>query len=145
MIKAAGCSTKTSLKDCDALILPGVGAFPQAMKALKKTSLDIGIKNFYNSGKPLIGICLGFQLFSKKSCEFSPTKGLALINAEVLKFKNSDFHIGWNEIAFKGPLKNKFKENKYFFFNHSYYLNINDTNVIGLASTKSKKNFLLQV
>ena len=138
--KAAGCSTKKSIKDCDAIILPGVGAFPKAMSTLKKTSLDLGIKDFYNSGKPLIGICLGFQLFAQKSHEFNSTAGLSLIEAEVLKFSNNNFHIGWNEINFKGPMKNKFLDN-YFFFNHSYYLNINHKNVYGHSSIESKKKF----
>ena len=103
--RAAGCSTKSSIKNCDAVILPGVGAFPQAMSTIKKFSLDRGIKDFYHSGRPLIGICLGFQLFAKKSQEFNSTKGLSLIDAEVLKFPNNNFHIGWNEINFKGFFK----------------------------------------
>jgi len=138
--RAAGCSTKSSIKNCDAVILPGVGAFPQAMSTIKKFSLDRGIKDFYHSGRPLIGICLGFQLFAKKSQEFNSTKGLSLIDAEVLKFPNNNFHIGWNEINFKGSLRNQYLD-KYFYFNHSYYLNINNKNVFGLSSIESKKSF----
>lgn len=139
--KALGCSSKNDIKNCDALILPGVGAFPQAMLTLKRSGLDCELKNFFNSGKPLLGICLGFQLFSEKSYEFGVNEGLSLIKGEVLKFVNNGFHIGWNELALKGSWGEKFRENNYFFFNHSYYLNINNSNVLGVSSIESKKRF----
>ena len=74
------------LNSCDALILPGVGAFDHAMHNLKEKKLDYAISNFVETGKPFLGICLGMQLIMEESSEFKTTKGLGLVKGNCLKF-----------------------------------------------------------
>mgnify|MGYP006113948665 CR=1 FL=1 len=120
----------------DIIILPGVGAFKSGMKFLKKNHLDEKLYNYLERPNAFIyGICLGMQLLFNKSYEFTKTKGLGLIDGEVVKFKNINVdstHLGWNKLNIKNKdLKKNFKkfENKYFYFIHSYY-----------AKPKLKKN-----
>ncbi len=86
----------------DAMVLPGVGAFEEGMKGLKTRGLADGIKNFADSGKPILGICLGAQLLLSKGHEFGVFDGLDIIKGEVVRFpdiKDAKIpHIGWNEI-----------------------------------------------
>ena len=111
------------------LLLPGVGAYNQAMKNLKKLNLVNTIKKFNKSGKPIIGICLGMQLLFDESNEIKNTKGLGLIKGSVdilIKEKNQNndnFHIGWNKIKLsniKNTLLDKKLKDKKFYFIHKY-------------------------
>mgnify|MGYP003682979999 CR=1 FL=1 len=129
------------IRSCDSIFLPGVGAFPEAMKALQITGIDQSLKKFYRSGKPMIGICLGFQLFANKSHEIEPTRGLSFIDGEVIQLPQTSFHIGWNEVNFKGNSKKTFSNKNVFFFNHSYFLQLKSNNILGKSSIKSIKNF----
>lgn len=114
------------LAKADGLILPGVGAFPDAMKCLSEKKLDIFIKNEAVKSKPLLGICLGMQLLFDIGYEFSATKGLGLIHGEVVKIKPSDGlkvpHMGWNELTIlkKTPLTERLKNGDRVYFVHSY-------------------------
>ncbi len=92
------------LREYDKLILPGVGAFGDAMEHLRERGMDSAIKEYANSGKPLLGICLGMQLLFESSQEFGDHRGLGLIEGEVIAFDKSKFdhklkvpHMGWNE------------------------------------------------
>jgi len=127
-------SNKEDILDADALILPGVGAFKQAMNNLKKLDLIDAIKTKVNSGTPLLGICLGLQLLFTKSEEFGSGNGLNLISGIIIKFpSNIDHrkirvpHISWNKIykfnnTFKdSPLKD-LKSHEFMYFVHSYYV-----------------------
>jgi glutamine amidotransferase len=111
-----------TLDQADILLLPGVGAFPVAMFALKEKGLDQYLISAKAKGKPIIGICLGMQLLTSGSQEFGYTKGLDLIPGEIVPFKDSKWHIGWNAIA-TDPSNVLFgKSNgREFYFNHSYY------------------------
>lgn len=115
-----------NLAKADGLILPGVGAFPDAMKCLSEKKLDIFIKNEVTKSKPLLGICLGMQLLFDIGYEFSDTKGLGLIHGEVVKIKPSDGlkvpHMGWNELTIlkKTPLTERLKNGDQVYFVHSY-------------------------
>ena len=71
-----------------ALILPGVGSYPQGIKNLKKDKLDITIKKFFKSEKPILAICLGFQMLFSSSEEFGNTKGLNIIAGKVRPLKS---------------------------------------------------------
>ncbi|MBU2025786.1 imidazole glycerol phosphate synthase subunit HisH [Patescibacteria group bacterium] len=129
-------SKKDQIEKARALILPGVGAFGDAMKNLGKLNLIGAIKRSIERGKPFLGICLGFQLLFSKSEEFGPHKGLNLISGRVLKFKGSGRRkikvpqIGWNKILYpqgkkkeilkNAPLKN-IKNRTYMYFVHSFY------------------------
>lgn len=116
-------SQPDQLSDYTLLILPGVGAFPEAMSRLISTKLDLAILNHVSQGKPLLGICLGMQLLFSYSLEFDKTKGLDLISGSVLPFKDEISekipHMGWNNVT---SLDARFKdfEGDYYFV-HSFY------------------------
>jgi glutamine amidotransferase len=111
-----------NLLEADALILPGVGSFRDAMERLPADA----IKNFVASGKPLLGICLGMQLLFEESEENGMTKGLGLLPGSVRRFPGQTYkvpHMGWNRLEFLQPsslLKNI--EEDYVYFVHSYYV-----------------------
>jgi len=117
------------LKNCVAMILPGVGAFASAVQKLKEKNFFDEIKHQANDGKPLFGICLGMQLLLEKSYEFGETEGLGLISGTVerLDDKNGTLkipHMGWNSLAVKenATLFQNLPVNPYVYFVHSYYL-----------------------
>ena len=123
-------SNPKDLKKAKSMILPGVGSFRTAMNFLKKKKLIKPIKKFYESGKPIMGICLGMQLFFKESSEYGITKGMNIINSNVEKFtfKNKCRipNIGWSTFSTKKKFNNIILRNinkkKTFYFVHSYYV-----------------------
>ena len=132
-------SDPDKLKNYDKVILPGVGAFGDAMEHLKEFNLDSAIKEFANSGKPLLGVCLGMQLLFNKSEEFGEKDGLGLIDGEVKYFDKTKFstslkvpHMGWNKIFKKdNPLFNGLNESFYLYFVHSLHIITKEENIIG--------------
>ena len=116
-----------TIKNADKIVLPGVGAFADAMKNLN----DLGLVELLNEEiltkkKPFLGICLGMQLIAKESEEFGETKGLGWLDAKIVKFVQSDLkipHVGWNEINLekKSLLFKNIPDKKDFYFVHSYY------------------------
>jgi glutamine amidotransferase len=91
------------LRRCDALVLPGVGAFPLAMRRLNELGLDDLLRTAVENHTPLLGICLGMQLLFERSDELEPTAGLGLIAGEVTRLNTGGLrvpHIGWNEVTF---------------------------------------------
>ncbi len=118
------------LSRADGLILPGVGAFPDAMERLRATGLDEFVKK-YVKNKPLIGICLGMQLLFDKSYEFRECEGLSLIGGEVVKIVEADLkvpHMGWNELAIvnPSPIAATLKDGDHVYFVHSYKAIVKD-------------------
>ena len=121
------------------LILPGVGAFPKGMHNLTVNGFDEAIARSVARGKPLLGICLGMQLFALEGEEFRRTKGLGLISGRVTKIKlnSSAFklpHVGWNSVAFSrpSPLWKSIPDDSAFYFVHSYvYSDLQEDFVIG--------------
>ncbi|MDI6736315.1 MAG: imidazole glycerol phosphate synthase subunit HisH [bacterium] len=120
-----------------AVILPGVGAFKDAMAQLKKLQLDTIIHRVIESGKPFLGICLGMQLLFNKSYEYGECEGLNILYGDVRKFPETLKipHIGWNtiqstEYGTRIPLLEGIPDNSYFYFVHSYYVNPEDDSVI---------------
>ncbi len=94
------------LRRADGLVLPGVGAFPQAMRNLDALALPELIRELANHGKPLLGICLGMQLLFDTSEEMGGAAGLGLIGGEVTRLEDAGLripHIGWNEVRFERP------------------------------------------
>ena len=93
----------------DKIILPGVGAFADAMKLIREKNFDEALLNEKKKGKYIFGICLGMQLLASKSYEFGEYEGLNFIEGEVLKFNsNSEYrvpHMGWNNLEFKSDSK----------------------------------------
>ena len=116
-----------------AAILPGVGAFGEAMINLKSNQLDKVIIDFVNQEKPLLGICLGMQLLFDKSDEFGSSSGLGIIRGTVNKFdfkdsklKNPIPHTGWNRIQanekdWSNSILSMNNKNDFMYFVHSYY------------------------
>ena len=122
---------KDKIMNSSALILPGVGSYPAGMEKLKKTGLDVVIKKYFKQGKPILAICLGFQMIFKSSEEFKYTKGLGLLSGRVkslkiLKTKKMIPNLGWRKINFKKNKKNFLfkgvKSNSTLYFIHSYFV-----------------------
>jgi glutamine amidotransferase len=137
-VNAVITSDKEELLKADAVMLPGVGAFRDAITNLEELDLISPIKDFVSSGKPFMGICLGLQLLFSESEEFGQAKGLGFIPGEVKKFDYTNGvkvpHVGWNSIYCpegnkeaweRSPLK-VVKENEYMYFVHSYYVEPQD-------------------
>ncbi len=106
------------------LVLPGVGAFGDAMKNLKKRGLDVAIKEEVAAGKPFLGICLGLDLLFEESDEHGLHRGLGLLpgRVELLPTRLKIPHIGWNRIAIQkqSRLLQGVPNGSYFYFVHSY-------------------------
>jgi imidazole glycerol-phosphate synthase subunit HisH len=97
-------SDPAQLRDADGLVVPGVGAFPQAMHNLGALGLDDLIRELAATGRPVLGICLGMQLLFERSDELEPVEGLGLIAGEVTRLATGGLripHIGWNEVSFE--------------------------------------------
>ncbi|OCL88814.1 Imidazole glycerol phosphate synthase subunit HisH 1 [Aliarcobacter thereius] len=116
------------IQQFDKLILPGVGAFKDAIEHLEKSGLKEEIIKFANSKKPLLGICLGMQLLFESSEEFGNTNGLALIEGKVIQFDKTKMnnlkvpHMGWNKAINKNNPLFKDLENPYLYFVHSFHV-----------------------
>ena len=125
-------SDKDFIKSADEIILPGVGAFPSAMKMLENSGLIDTIKS-ESQKKPFLGICLGMQLIFEKGYEFEECDGLGLIKGDVRKIESENLiipHMGWNklEILNDCPLLNGLSEDSYVYFVHSYQAYCDDKN-----------------
>jgi glutamine amidotransferase len=96
----------TRLHEADGLVIPGVGAFPSAMRSLRERGLIEPIRARAAEGTPVLGICLGMQLLFERSVEMEPTEGLGLLAGEVSPLRSGGLrvpHIGWNEVSFTRP------------------------------------------
>lgn len=116
-----------SLTKYDKLILPGVGAFENAMQHLHKSGMKEALFEFAKTGKSIFGICLGMQLLFDKSYEFGEHDGLGFISGEVVKFENSNLkipHMGWNSINIlrDSTLLSGVNDGEYLYFVHSFYV-----------------------
>ena len=121
------------LKEFDKIILPGVGAFGDAVEHLNQTGMKEAILDFAKTGKNMLGICLGMQLLFDKSQEFGEAHGLGLIEGEIDYFKTKLKvpHMGWNKMFNKeSPIFNGL-ENPYLYFVHSLHAVCEDKYVIG--------------
>lgn len=127
----------SEFKDLTKVILPGVGAYKDAMVHLENSGLKNAILEFAKENKPILGICLGMQLLFESSEEFGFTKGLGLIDGQVVKFdksKTKDLkipHMGWNIIKNKENPLFKDLENPYLYFVHSFHAVTDEKNIIG--------------
>ncbi|MBT3280330.1 MAG: imidazole glycerol phosphate synthase subunit HisH [Campylobacteraceae bacterium] len=132
-------SNPDELKNYGRVILPGVGAFGDAMEHLESTGMKKAVLDFAASGKPIIGICLGMQLLFESSEEFGDHKGLGLIPGKVIAFDKSKMnmeehkvpHVGWNKLFNKpSPLFNTLT-NPYLYFVHSFHAVTDNKYIIG--------------
>ena len=136
------------LLSCDKALLPGVGAFGEAMDRLRASGMDAAIKEFVASGRYFLGICLGMQLLFEQSEEFGARSGLGILPGRVVKFDKTKFnirgaesgercgqnftcaeslkipHVGWNSAHFikHSPINAGLGEFEYLYFVHSYHV-----------------------
>lgn len=141
-INAEISSNREDILNADALILPGVGAFIEAMNNLKKFGLDAAIQNKVNGGTPIFGICLGQQLLFTESEEFGAGKGLDLISGIIKRFPENFEerivkvpHIAWNTIfklnqIWDNTALSDLSNNDFMYFIHSYYVKPSDDSCI---------------
>ena len=136
-------SDPNNFKNYDKLILPGVGAFGDAMDHLKQRDMIEALKEYAKSGNYMLGICLGMQLLFESSKEFGDHEGLGLIKGDVIHFDSSKFeeklkipHMGWNRMFTKEhPLFKGLDEQHYLYFVHTYHVKCaNEKDIIGTTN-----------
>jgi glutamine amidotransferase len=140
--EAAFVRTPEEISKCDALVLPGVGAFGDCVRSLAKSGMWNDVVAWAKSEKPFFGICVGFQMLFESSEEAPGEKGLGIFAGEVRKF--SDKHhlkipqIGWNDVTVRQPdatLLAGISTGDFVYFVHSYYAAPKDPSIIALEST----------
>jgi len=133
-------SDPSKFREYDKLILPGVGAFGDAMEHLRERNMIEAIKEFAATDKPILGICLGMQLLFQSSEEFGEHEGLGLIKGHVKAFDEQKFseplkvpHMGWNRMfTTSHPLFDGLDENHYLYFVHTFHVTCdNRDDIIG--------------
>ena len=119
-----------AIRRADAVVLPGVGAFADAVASLRVKGLDDALRSFIDSGRPYLGLCLGLQLLFDESDEHGVTAGFGLLRGRVERFAERDDrgqrlrvpHIGWNTVRWSGdhPMVGRLAESEVYYFVHSY-------------------------
>ncbi|MGD9634858.1 MAG: imidazole glycerol phosphate synthase subunit HisH [Pirellulales bacterium] len=134
------------LADATKLVLPGVGAFRDAISALQSRDLIGPIRAWIAGGKPFLGICLGLQLLFERSFEDGEYQGLGVVAGDVVKFdvpadchdqtKYKVPHMGWNQIRFRRrpPIFAGVDDGAHFYFVHSYYVVPRDTSLVATVT-----------
>ena len=142
------------IMNSSALILPGVGSFPEGIENLKKNNLDLIIKSFFKQGKPILAICLGFQMLFTESEEFGNTKGLNILNGKVRHLKSLKTNkiipnLGWNLVNYKknknNCLFNQLDTKPALYFIHSYHVDIKDKKYITSNISFGKKKIITSI
>ncbi len=143
----------------DKIVLPGVGAFADAMKMLTSSGLSETVKKAVDDGIPLLGICLGMQMLFESSEEGEYVPGLGIFKGKIKKFENHPGfkipQIGWNSVKIKdnSRLFKDIPDGSYVYFVHSYYLDAADKNIVAAecdyihpfdAAVESKNVFACQ-
>ncbi len=134
----------------DGVILPGVGAFGDAMDKLRTYGLVDVIHQVANSGTPFLGICLGLQVLFESSDETPGVEGLGVLKGKIVRIPEGEGikvpHIGWNSLTYphKGRLFEGIDENSYVYFVHSYYLQAEDEKIV-MACTEYGTNIQASV
>jgi glutamine amidotransferase len=131
------------LNDARALVLPGVGAFDDCIHALERQELLHGALNYIRTGRPFLGICVGYQALFEKSEEFnSCAAGLSLFGGKVVRFNANHGlkvpQIGWNQIEIKQPecpLLKGIQPGSYVYFVHSFYPEPSDPSIVATETT----------
>lgn len=127
---------RDTILEADRVILPGVGAFGDAMEKLRTYELDKVIQEVVAQNTPFLGICLGLQLLFESSEESEGVEGLGILKGKVVRLpEESDLkipHIGWNSLKYPNPgrLFTGIAEDSYVYFVHSYYLQAKDPSIV---------------
>ena len=121
----------------DAVVLPGVGAFDDCINAMQRQELFEAARAFVSTGKPFLGICVGYQALFEKSEEFnSCAAGLGIFEGSVVRFPDAEVkvpQIGWNEVQFTKPdcpILQDIESGSHFYFVHSYYPQPKDESIV---------------
>lgn len=127
---------REKILSADAVVLPGVGAFGDAMEKLHRYGLVDVIQEVVGQGIPFLGICLGLQLMFERSDESPGVEGLGILKGDIIHIPEESGlkipHIGWNSLKFpiKGRLFQGISEDSYVYFVHSYYLRAVDESIV---------------
>jgi glutamine amidotransferase len=126
----------TELQNADKIVLPGVGAFADAMAELRRRELVESVRQAIAANKPFLGICLGLQLLFDVGYEDGRHEGLGILRGEVVRFQVPHEykvpHMGWNELSIRRrpPILEGIADGSHFYFVHSYYVVPRDESVI---------------
>jgi glutamine amidotransferase len=124
------------VRDCEGVVLPGVGAFRDAATSLRAAGLDEAVFRAIEDKRPYLGLCFGLQLLFDEGEEHGITEGLGVVKGRVTRFPDVPSlrvpHIGWNEVVFEGshPMLERLPERDIFYFVHSYRGEPEDPSVI---------------
>lgn len=131
------------IKDAAAVVLPGVGAFDDCVNALQKQDLLAGVKEYIKTGRPFLGICVGYQALFERSDEFnSCAAGLGIFSGKVIRFPDKPGlkvpQIGWNQLNILKPdcpIYAGIPSGSYVYFVHSYFPQPRDPSIIATETT----------
>lgn len=130
-------NNRADIEKADKLILPGVGAFRDGMQNLRRLEIIEPLEEAVRNGKPVLGICLGFQLMAKESFEFGRHQGLGWLNASVCKIETRDNnlpipHVGWNDLVQtkQSILFEGIPGDALFYYVHSFYVDCEDKGIV---------------
>lgn len=128
------------IESADKLVLPGVGAFRDAIAEVRKRDLENPVRDAIESGRPFLGICLGLQMLFDVSYEYGEYEGLGVLPGKVVRFDiPSDYkvpHMGWNQINIRQPtpLLDGVNDGSHFYFVHSYYVSPADDSCVAAVA-----------
>ena len=135
-------SSPDGMRDAAAVVLPGVGAFDDCVSAMARQELLVGIREFIDTGRPFLGICVGYQALFERSEEFnSCAKGLGVFEGSVVRFSDNGIkvpQIGWNQVDVlkpQCPILKGIEPGSYFYFVHSYFPKPVDENIVATQTT----------
>ena len=137
-------SDPSTIEQADKVVLPGVGAFGDAMDELRRRGLVDPLRRFIGSDKPFLGICLGLQLLFEVGHEGGRHEGLGVLGGEVVRFDVGPElkvpHMGWNQLSFRrrAPLLAGLEEGTHVYFVHSYYVAPTDERIIAAEANYPK-------
>ena len=132
-------SDPDEIANAQQLILPGVGAFGDAMDEINRRGLADPIRDFAKSGRPFLGICLGLQLLFEKGFENGEHEGLGILAGDVVRFEIDPTlkvpHMGWNTVtrSSDAPILQDIADDTHFYFVHSYFVRPTDPSVVALT------------
>jgi glutamine amidotransferase len=127
------------IAQAEKLVLPGVGAFGDAMTEIRRRDLASPIRDFVASGRPFLGICLGLQLLFERGFEHGEHEGLGILAGDVVRFELPPSfkvpHMGWNTVSKQqdAPILAHTADGSHFYFVHSYYVRPADASIVALS------------
>jgi len=135
-------ASPSEMQDAAAVVLPGVGAFDDCVNAMAQQELQEGVRKFIGTGRPFLGICVGYQALFERSEEFnSCASGLSVFDGSVVRFSEQGIkvpQIGWNQVEIlkpECPILKGIEPGSYFYFVHSYFPQPVDKSIIATRTT----------